>query len=141
MPHFALEVGKQGPLLEVTICVSFLRRSVIAAGRGRVPEPVRTKLLVDTGASMSCVDVSIIDKLGLAVTGIETIVSTQGKHQVNTYDIELTVPGKPSWQKETLGVFSGRFENQSYQGLLGRDILAEARLIYCGPDNAAYLSF
>lgn len=64
-------------------------------------------------------------------------------HAVQTFDIALAFAGLHSAVHSLAAhsVSACDFSGQGIDGLIGRDILASARLMYSGPDNAYFLSF
>jgi hypothetical protein len=105
-------------------------------------------LVVDTGASLTSIDCTILQQLGLSATGVVPVhtPSTQGlPHNANQYDISLTILGQAigtvAYISAALPVVDGQFKVQGIDGLLGRDVLATARLIYLGPDSWYAMSF
>jgi hypothetical protein len=123
---------------------------VIAAGLTPAP-PVTAMLLVDTGASNTHLDDQIIARLGLQPTGsISVLTPTTGKIPVavSTYDIDLIIQGFSLPGMVGLphvvhnhSVSGCDLSAQGIDGLLGRDVLALARMTYSGPDNHFFLSF
>jgi hypothetical protein len=105
-----------------------------------VPNPVPIRALVDTGASCTCVDPSVLkDGLKLTPTGSVTVNSpTTGAtpHDAEQYDIALYIPsvaGQPVLVFETIPVVSSILLNaQGFHALIGRDILRLCLLVYNG---------
>jgi hypothetical protein len=63
-------------------------------------------------------------------------------HVCSTFDIELIIPGQTTAKIiPALPVIDGNYLAQGHHGLIGRDVLADGRLIYSGPDKAVLLSF
>jgi len=85
--------------------------------------------------------------LGLTPRGQASIhtPSTQGQpHQANQYDVGIAIYGMANvvcHHIPTLPVIDGNFKAQGIDGLLGRDVLAMARLNYGGPDGWYGMSF
>lgn len=96
-------------------------------------------MLVDTGASHTCMDPRVFQALQLTPTGsIEVLTPSTGATPVraDTYDAGLAISGKvgetllhlPTWKVTSTELFDG----QGIHGLLGRDILARCVLHYNG---------
>lgn len=108
-------------------------------------------LLVDTGASHTNLDAGIIAKLGLQPTGsINVMTPTTGQTPIPqpTYDVDLVIQGFALPGMVGLphvvhnhSVSCCDLSLQGIDGLLGRDVLALARMTYSGPDNHFLLSF
>jgi hypothetical protein len=145
MPHLTFQIGPTGPLLDVIVTVSKPRADALTKAGQPTPAPVQARLLIDTGASGTAIDPSILTKLGLSPTGIMTIhtpsTGPQG-HQVNQYDVGLAIQYQGlARQFLALPVGECSLNAQGIDGLLGRDVLAHCLFIYTGPDNAFILSF
>src|SRR5690349_16340244 len=97
MPHFTNRIVEpDGPLINVTIGVSAQRRAALVAARVDVPQPIFARLLIDTGASMTCIDAQILLDLGLQATGsapVHTPSTGSNSVPINTYDVELHFTG------------------------------------------------
>lgn len=146
MAHFSLAVGPKGPILYVYVALSGPRIAALQAAGQPVPAPQLVEMLLDTGASHSSVDKSVVAALGLTPTGnigIHTPSTGTKPVVVPTYDVGLVVQGIGGAQ-HIVGVHSVSecdFSAQGLGGLLGRDFMAGARLTYSGPDSFCYLSF
>lgn len=148
MPHLSGQVTAWGPLINVIVSVSAPRAGALVQAGQQPPAPIVAKLVVDTGASLTSIDCTILQQLRLTPTGVVPIhtPSTQGQpHNANQYDVGLTIlglqPGVVAYLSTALPVVDGQFKVQGIDGLLGRDILALARMVYGGPDNWYGLSF
>jgi hypothetical protein len=69
MPLFTLQLTAQGPIMTAFVGVSGARRAALLAAKQDIPTPVQIRALVDTGASGTCVDPSVLQSLGLTPTG------------------------------------------------------------------------
>jgi Aspartyl protease len=128
--------------------VSAPRVTSLVQANQPVPPGIVAKLVVDTGASLSAVDISILKQLGLTPKGKTPIhtPSTQGQaHLADAYDISILIFGDnalvPCYLLNALPVIDGNFKTQGFDGLLGRDILKTARMTYSGHDNWYGISF
>lgn len=145
MPHFTVAIAPPGALLPVLVGISGPRAAAMVA-QGEMPlPPTEAYLQIDTGSARTAVDQRIIDGLGLKPTGsvrMNTPSSGPAGVDVNTYDVSLIAVGL-DMVNHLLGsheVVASDFSGQALAGLLGRDILASARLVYSGPDRVCFLS-
>jgi predicted aspartyl protease len=93
---------------------------------------MRAQMLVDTGASGSAVDSSLIHELGLLPTGAISIATpSHENHEVLTYDIDLIIE-QNNFTIQDIQVFATGLNNQGIQGLIGRDVLQHMLLVYNG---------
>ena len=105
------------------------------------------ELLVDTGASMTMIDSGIPTVLGLASHGVTPMLTpSTGATPVSckTYDVALFIPGTQQivgHYVPALAVVESDFSAQPFQGLLGRDILANCVLTYIGQSDIFVLSY
>lgn len=138
MPSLTLSITSAGPVIEVHVGVSAPRRAALLAASREVPPPVMATFLIDSGASMSLVDTSLIAPLGLNPTGVAMghTPSTKGVAQrFDQFDLQLYLRGSgpgEGWVVDPVPVMATSFVNQSVQGLIGRDILDRSLFIYNG---------
>lgn len=137
MPHFTLQIGPGGPLLTAFVGVSHPRAAALQAANQPIPQPVQISALVDTGASCTCIDPSVLQQLKLTPTGsvsINTPTTGNTPHATQAYDVALIIPapkGTPLVLK-AIQVVECDLDAQGFQALIGRDILSECVLAYNG---------
>lgn len=140
MPHFTLPISPQGPLLTAWIGVSQARAKALTDANQPVPQPVTVRGLLDTGASITCVDPSVLESLRLTPTGVVSLntPSTGNQpHNADQYDVSLWVPGAsqshPPLSFGTLAVAAAEMlATQGFHALIGRDVLSQCLLFYNG---------
>lgn len=140
MPYFTLPIQPQGPLVAAYIGVSRARRDALVAAGKPVPAAILIAgALIDTGASCTCVDKSVIVTLGLPPTGIASLYTPSTgttPHNTSQYDVQLSIPGPtvghPALNFSTVPVTESDFSAQGIQALIGRDILQHCVLTYVG---------
>jgi hypothetical protein len=111
-----------------------------------IPPPLLVKALVDTGASHTSFDVSIVSQLSLVPTGsVSVITPSTGSTPVEmlSYDIGVHVPFASgiTWSKPLWVATAAELNHQGFSVLFGRDLLSESILIYDGQHNIFTLSF
>lgn len=117
-----------------------------AAGK-TPPMPHSALMLIDTGASHTSIDGSIVQALQLTPTGsMPMLTPSTGAIPITvpTYDVGLVVLGGHNGAQHVVPiqqVSECDFSGQPIDGLLGRDFLELARFTYSGPNTFAYLSF
>ncbi|MFH1067354.1 MAG: retropepsin-like aspartic protease [bacterium] len=147
MPHFTLNQGPLGPLIDVFIGVSEPRHAALLKAGAVIPSAIVVKALVDTGASHTAVDPNVMTMLGLQPKRTaQTISPTTGvePHTCHTYDVSIHVPlgtattlfSKLAWEVTCL-----KLKHQGFEMLLGRDILADGLLIYDGKAGTFAMAF
>ena len=149
MPHFTLQISPQGPILLVYIGVSQARQAALAAAGQQIPQPVPIQALIDTGASGTCVDPSVLSMLGLTPTGVVSVntPSTGNQpHIAQQYDVSLVIPGglpthPQLWFANVPVIAAQLLVAQGFQALIGRDILADCLFTYNGQTGQFTLAY
>jgi predicted aspartyl protease len=149
LPHFTLQISPHGPILTAFIGVSVARQDALKAAGQTIPSHVQIQALVDTGASATCLDPSVLKTLNLTPTGSATVEtpSTEGTPVIaDQYDVSIVVPpAKPNQFpliRNTLPVISVKLLSSfGYHALIGRDILGECVLFYNGDNGWFTLAY
>lgn len=148
MSHFTLQIGSDGPVLNVLIGVSQAKADALTKANQPVPKAVPIRALVDTGASCTCIDPAVFTALSLTPTGsVAMFTPSTGAtpHQADQYDISLLIPpAVPTdfpFVIRTLQVTASDLKIQGIQALVGRDILAGCVLNYNGTMGFFTLAF
>lgn len=148
MPHVTLDIGLNGPTLNVLIGVSEGRARALAAAGRPIPNLIATSALVDTGASHTCLDVWITKALGLDPTGqveVNAPSADGDPRPADQYDVSLVIPaaiGESPFVLPTLAVFcSDLHATSAFDVLLGRDVLASCLLNYDGRSGQFTLAY
>lgn len=104
--------------------------------------------LIDTGASISAVDVSVIQNLAVHPIGIANVGTAGGPQQQNTYPARFVFPGTQLPSMDFNQLIGANLAAQAVAGsqlplvaLLGRDILQHFILIYNGTTGSFSLAF
>jgi hypothetical protein len=103
--------------------------------------------LVDTGASSTCVDPSVLTALSLTPTGVVLLntPSTGGTpHQAEQFDVALIIPAPvgPALIFRTIPVVASELlASQGFHALVGRDILDQCLFSYNGSIKLFTLAF
>lgn len=112
------------------------------------PQPVPAVALIDTGADITCLDSSLPPQLHLPVSSplLANIPGAGGLRIASQYDVSLRIV-HPTGNTlldlviSDLIVLDVSLNTQSYQVLIGRDVLALCRLVYHGPHSRFRLSY
>ncbi|HRD66679.1 MAG TPA: aspartyl protease family protein [Candidatus Competibacter sp.] len=146
MPGVNVQIQANGPIITAQIGVSSPRRAALTQSGATVPPSVPCRLLVDTGASCTCVDPTIIKQLGLSPSGsvpIHTPSTSPGNlHHCPQYDVSLIIV-HPSLNRifGAIPVLESSLCHQGIDGLLGRDVLSKCLLVYNGEIGLFTLAF
>jgi hypothetical protein len=131
-------------MLDLFVGVSGPKAQALQAAGQPIPVQVPARFLIDTGASVTGIDIALVQQLGLTPTGSMQIhtPSTGGTPQsMPQYDVGISIPHVALTRYfHALAVTASNLRVQGIDGLVGRDVLAECLFIYAGPDNAYILS-
>jgi predicted aspartyl protease len=146
MPLLTVPIGPYGPIIEVIVGVSAPRAAALQTANLPVPSFEVIKALIDTGASGTVIDISIIKKLSLIPTGavkIHTPSTGSVPHDCSQYDIALGLVVPPIIHKVslTIPVIEADFSGQTIQAIIGRDVISTFAFWYNGPEKAISLAF
>lgn len=145
MPHLSQPLSAGLPSIDIWVAVSGPRALLLKSAAKSMPSPVRARLLIDTGATTTCLDPRVLQTLGLAPTGrgfMRTPSTGSTLHPCNTFDVSLTITHATApLFLDNLAVFESDFSGQGIDGLIGRDVLASCLLIYDGQAQSYTLSF
>jgi hypothetical protein len=104
--------------------------------------------LVDTGASTTVIDPALLAPLGLTPTGsvmCHTPSTAGAPVAFDQYDVMLVIAGSstdsPAWIIPAIPAFESHLSSQGIHGLIGRDLLDRAILVYNGPINLVSLAY
>ena len=104
-------------------------------------------LLIDTGASITCISPELATRIGLRSLGKEPVVVASGTASLNTYLVDMLIPfTEPArtqgqtFPVENIQVMEYLGNTSRYQGLLGRDIIDRGIFMLAGWDGKYYFS-
>lgn len=126
-----------GPLLSVEVSIPKELADFFTKEKKVIPPPKTGFSLIDTGATRSGVDKSVITQLGVQPVGVARILTASGETKQNLFPAHFRFPGEniDIDFSSVLGVnLSGQnIDGQPIIALLGRDILSKFIFIYNGP--------
>ena len=141
MPILTLQCAQDGPTIQVIVGVSKPRYDALTLAGIKIPPPQVARFLIDTGASGTLIDPSILQPLGIPVSGTGSMMtpSTGGTpHPCNLFDVSLLVPhGQNSYHMLTpcVPAIESVLSHQGIDGLLGRDVLQSCLFRYNGTSS------
>ena len=86
-----------GPRMPVLIGVHSAASKFLAAAEKAVPQPIQGIGLIDSGASITSIDVKVAEKLGLAPTGVIKLGTAGGQTNAPTYAFSFSLPNLPTF--------------------------------------------
>lgn len=135
-----------GPSLPVQVEVPTVLANELDRTGKPLPSPVSGHGLIDTGASITVVDLTVIQKLRLEPIG-NTDVGFGAKKQAETYAVRVVFPGTAlvpfdfeevvGWDLASATWAKGQIETIV---VLGRDILKKFVVVYNGPQGRVTLA-
>lgn len=121
-----------GPGLAVEVGVPSAHAAALTAGSHPLPPSAPGSALIDTGASVSAVDLTILQGLGIRAVNSIPLVTPSGTTTQGVYVVRLTFPGSPIPTLDPVPVMGSSLQGFGHIALLGRDFLAGALMNYDG---------
>lgn len=149
MPHFTREVDALGAILNIVLAVSDARAHALEVAGLPIPGLINAKGMVDTGASCTCIDPSIIATLRIPPSGeayMRTPSTGSEPVNVNEYDVSLSIFGPstdhPPYCIPNLAVVESQLlQAHGFHALIGRDVLSNCVFSYNGALRLYTLAF
>jgi hypothetical protein len=142
MPVITGVIRAEGAMVPVLIGWSNRRALQLRLALKPVPQPVRSRGILDSGAEQTCVDLAFVRSLGLPFRGVSLInlPAHGGTAIASITDASLTIlhpSGNPRdhFVLRHLPVLELSLAPTGYDVLIGRDVLAKLRFQYNGPRN------
>jgi hypothetical protein len=137
-----------GPIIQVQIQAPQVLAQALQKAAAPLPPRVQGFALVDTGASISSADTSVLTQLGISQNGVALVGTAGGQQQQFTYAARLSFPGTaiPGFDRpkmlgcDLVGHMVFGIPNARIIALIGRDILRLFAFVYNGSAGAWSLS-
>jgi hypothetical protein len=147
MPVIDLPITVEGAVIPVCFHISSQKFGVLQSQNLPFPNAFFGKGLIDSGASCTVIDKTIVTALSLNPTGqTQMHTPSTGTTPVpcNQYDVSVwflnqNPPGLTNQQAQIhpihfiLPVIDSDFSTQNFDALIGRDILSKCQFTYLGP--------
>jgi predicted aspartyl protease len=147
MPILTLPLEPDGAVINIGFVVSGPRQDAMRKAGVPIPAPVVVRGLVDTGASGTCVDCTVIKKLQLVPSGtisIHTPSTGPNPKTCNQFDVGVGIVmdnNQIHLSGLVIPVIESDLSALNIQALLGRDLLEQGILIYDGRRRLLTLAF
>ena len=101
--------------------------------------PVKGLALIDTGATCSCIDKDVAERLNLIMCDKLRVYSPTGNMLCDVFDVEMTF----TEMNLTIDCFvlNAHLAPQPYIALIGRDVLGSFKFSYDGKENSYSLNY
>lgn len=123
---------QRGPLLQIEVSVPDVLANKLQEKK-MMPSPVTGLGLLDTGASITGVDVNALQQLSLSMIDEVTINHPGGEDKQGIYACQISFPGTKIEDIEFSHVLGSKLKDQGLLAILGRDVLKDYQLVYNGP--------
>jgi predicted aspartyl protease len=131
----------RGPALNVEINIPAQLAAVFQRTSRPLPTPQVGLALIDTGASITAVELGVLNALGLQPTGVTPIATPGGVVQQPMYACIITFPGTPIPMIPFNVVVGAQIASLGYSALIGRDVLRLFQMVYNGVEGIWTLAF
>ncbi len=122
-----------GPRLNVEVHVPQPLATLLSQQGKPIPKPAPGLALIDTGASITAVDDSVITSLGVQPIGVTTVHTPSGSAPQNQYPVRFVFPGSSLPELSVTQAIGSVLRPQGIVALIGRDALSSVILVYNGP--------
>jgi hypothetical protein len=146
-PPSPQSLARNGPCVRVQIEVSNVLAQALQTANQPIPVPVEGIAIIDTGASITSCDASVIARLGINPNGVAAVGTAGGPQHLSTYQARFSFPGAPLPAFEHPRVLGANLSGQSILNqepviaLIGRDVLSRSVFVYNGSAGVWSLSF
>lgn len=131
---------QNGPVVQVIIELGQSFAEPLVQQGQSVPQPIAGVALVDTGASTTCIDDGLAQRLGFPA--IDVVQMTSASHagtDANVYPIQMEIVGSPI-KVNVPRAIGANLPPQGIVALIGRDYLQHCTLFYNGITGQITLS-
>jgi hypothetical protein len=130
-----------GPTIPVVIGLAPQALAMFQSAGLAVPPPVTGLAMIDTGASVSVIDVDALDGLGIAPSGTLAISTASGSSTQPTYPASISFPGTSLPNIHFADFVGAPLLAQGVVALLGRSALQHFVVIYNGPGGYVSVAY
>lgn len=122
-----------GPRIPVAVSVPPALATWLQEQGRVVPTSISGTALIDTGATVTCVDRDVITTLGVSPVGAVRVFTPSGDEEQAQYPAHLDFPGTSLPGLDLASALGSTLKAQGIIALIGRDALAHMVLVYHGP--------
>ena len=139
-----------GPQISVDIMPPLVVEKWAKSTGKEVKQAFNLGALIDTGASVTGIDESVLNQLGYPLIGVSSLSTPSGTSRTGVYMVRLVIPSQkdsrfpaniPRIIIDNVRVIAVKLERQPYRVLLGRDVLSRMVMVYNGPQALITLGY
>jgi len=139
-----------GPQITVDILPPLVVEKWAKTSEKEVEQAPNLGALIDTGASVTGVDETVLRQLGYPPIGVSSLTTPSGTSQTGVYMVRLVIPSQkdqrfppiiPRITIDNVRVIAVKLDRQPYKVLLGRDVLSSMVMVYNGPQALITLGY
>ncbi|HBR58318.1 MAG TPA: hypothetical protein DEA22_12770 [Blastocatellia bacterium] len=135
-----ITLTQHGPVVQVIIGLSQTFSDQLLQQGNALPTPVSGNALIDTGASATCIDDEVAQRIGLPAIDVVSIASaSHAVTQQNVYPVQMEIVGSPI-RVNVPRAIGANLQVQGIIALIGRDYLQHCTLHYNGIAGSITLS-
>lgn len=126
-----------GIILDLAVGIDAISQASTAEN---LQDPKIVKALVDTGCTITSIDSSLITALNLQTRGFQRTITANGSILTSLHFVSIDFPGSGLRGKPTHQVQAVNLSEQSFQVLIGRDLMTSWSITYNGPAGFVSIS-
>src|SRR2546425_3086764 len=141
-------LGYHGPVINTDLTITDAQAQALASAGQRVPDPVRCRFLIDTGADGTVVKHEFAERAGLKIindnlplhgVGVDTTGKAYMGRILFTTKSKFAGASHPMYVDTQ--VMGATLESDLIDGLIGRDVLMHFQLTYDGRTGAVRMKY
>ena len=129
---------ESGPVLHVEISVAAPLADQLTQQGQSIPAAAAGQALIDTGATATAIDESVVTKLGLSPIDTVQLSTAHGEREAGVYACRIrfasqSLPEIDASRATGVNLAGQAVDGTSIIALIGRDVLRECLFVYNGP--------
>jgi predicted aspartyl protease len=135
-----------GPVLQVEISVEATLAEYLTAHNQPVPQPIGGWALIDTGATRTAIDQSVVKHLNLSPIDQVVLSTAHGQREAGVYAcrmklVSTALPEITASRATEVDLAGQSVADKTIIALIGRDLLSNCVFVYNGTNGHFSISF